>query len=170
MISGHFMGHPAMHLSVPGPARFVFSQDFQAVGLGLAGGIGAAVADPHALTVVVIGDGGLMMSLCELDTAVRVGLPMLVVVMNDAAYGAEYHLLDRFGLPVEDSCFPDSDFAAVARSLGARGATIACDLDAVADWPAEPDRPLVVDCKIEPSAIAPWLREVFALKEAQNRR
>ncbi|GAA5140357.1 thiamine pyrophosphate-binding protein [Pseudonocardia adelaidensis] len=170
--SGHFMGHPAMHLSVPNPARFVFSQDFQAMGLGLAGGIGAAVAAPDALTVVVIGDGGLMMSLGELDTAVRVRLPMLVVVMNDAAYGAEYHLLDRFGLPVEDSCFPDSDFAAIARSLGARGATVACDsdLDAVADWLAAPDRPLIVDCKIEPCAMAPWFREVFALMEAQNRR
>ncbi|QYN33879.1 hypothetical protein K1T35_36340 [Pseudonocardia sp. DSM 110487] len=92
--------------------------------------------------------------------------------MNDAAYGAEYHLLGRFGLLVEDSCFPDSDFAAVARSLGARGATVArdADLDAVADWLAAPDRPLVVDCKIEPSAMAPWFRVVFALKEAQNRQ
>lgn len=167
--SGHFMGYPAMHLSVDAPRRLVFAQDFQSVGLGLCGAVGAALADPTTLTVAVIGDGGLMMSLGELDTAIRVGLPLLVVVLNDAAYGAEYHLMTRAHLPVADSCFPDSDFAAVARALGAHGGTVQSepDLRILTDWLASPDRPLLLDCKIDPSIMAPWFAEVFALKEAQ---
>src|SRR5205085_1068879 len=61
--SGHFMGYPAMYLGVPDAAGFVFTQGFQAVGLGLASAIGAAVARPDRLTVAALGDGGALMSL-----------------------------------------------------------------------------------------------------------
>ena len=61
--SGHFMGFPPMYLRVPDPQGFVFTQAFQSIGLGLASGIGAAIARPDRLTVACVGDGGLLMAL-----------------------------------------------------------------------------------------------------------
>ncbi|MBV9132388.1 MAG: thiamine pyrophosphate-binding protein, partial [Chloroflexi bacterium] len=58
--SGHFMGYPAMYLRVPDEHAFVFTQSFQAVGLGLGSAIGTAVARPDRVTVAALGDGGAM--------------------------------------------------------------------------------------------------------------
>ena len=116
--SGHFMGFPPMYLRVPDPAGFVFTQAFQSIGLGLASGIGAAIARPDRLTVACLGDGGALMSLPELETLARLRLPMLVVIYNDAAYGAEVHHFRPHGHPVELVQFPDTDFAALAVGRG----------------------------------------------------
>jgi thiamine pyrophosphate-dependent acetolactate synthase large subunit-like protein len=111
---GHFAGFAAMHLSVPDAAGFVFAEAFQAVGLGMGAGMGAAVARPDRLAVVVVGDGGLLMSLGEIDAAVNLGSPMLVVVINDAAYGAEVHHFRSLDLPTDLALLGEIDFAAIA--------------------------------------------------------
>ena len=161
--SGHFMGFPPMYLRVPDPAGFVFTQAFQSIGLGLASGMGAAIARPDRLTVACLGDGGALMSLPELETLARLRLPMLVVIYNDAAYGAEVHHFRPHGHPVELVQFPDTDFAALAEAAGARGLTVrgADDLAAIEPWLAERDGPLVVDAKITPDFCAEWLEEAF---------
>jgi thiamine pyrophosphate-dependent acetolactate synthase large subunit-like protein len=162
--SGHFMGWPAMYLRVPDAAGFVFTQAFQSVGLGLASAIGAAVARPDRLTVAALGDGGAFMALAEIETAVRTGLPLLVVVYDDAAYGAEVHHFGPDGEPVDIVQFPDADLAAAARGLGADGLTVRApgDLDGVREWLAGPrERPLVVDAKVVPHICAEWLEEAF---------
>jgi thiamine pyrophosphate-dependent acetolactate synthase large subunit-like protein len=161
--SGHFMGFPPMNIRVPDPAGFVFTQAFQSIGLGLASGIGAAIARPDRLTVACLGDGGALMSLPELETLARLRLPMLVVVYNDAAYGAEVHHFRPHGHPVELVQFPDTDFAALAEAAGARGLTVrsADDLAPLEAWLAERDAPLVVDAKITPDFCAEWLEEAF---------
>ena len=161
--SGHFMGFPPMYLRVPDPAGFVFTQAFQSIGLGLASGMGAAIARPDRLTVACLGDGGALMALPELETLARLRLPMLVVVYNDAAYGAEVHHFRPQGHPVELVQFPDTDFAALAEAAGARGLTVRAeeDLAAIQPWLAERDGPLVVDAKITPDFCAEWLEEAF---------
>jgi thiamine pyrophosphate-dependent acetolactate synthase large subunit-like protein len=160
---GHFMGFPPMYLRVPDPAGFVFTQAFQSIGLGLASGMGAAIARPDRLTVACLGDGGALMALPELETLARLRLPMLVVVYNDAAYGAEVHHFHELGHPVELVQFPDTDFAALAEAAGARGLTVRGeeDLAALEPWLAERDGPLVVDAKITPDFCAEWLEEAF---------
>jgi thiamine pyrophosphate-dependent acetolactate synthase large subunit-like protein len=161
--SGHFMGFPPMYLRVPDPQGFVFTQAFQSIGLGLASGMGAAIARPDRLTVACLGDGGALMSLPELETLARLRLPMLVVVYDDAAYGAEVHHFGPQGHPVELVRFPDTDFAALARAAGAQGITAGAlgDLDAIGPWLERRDGPLVVDAKITPDFCAQWLEEAF---------
>lgn len=105
---GHFMGFPSMDVPVSGPHDYVFTLDFGSIGLGLAAAIGAAAADPTRPVVAAVGDGGLLMSLGELDTLARSGLPVVVAVFNDAAYGAELHFLRLSGLPEESSRFPST--------------------------------------------------------------
>jgi thiamine pyrophosphate-dependent acetolactate synthase large subunit-like protein len=162
--SGHFMGFPAMYLAVPDPEGFVFTQSFQSIGLGLANAVGAALARPDRLTVAALGDGGAMMGLPELETAARLRLPILFVVYDDAAYGAEVHHFRPMGHPVETVQFPDADFAAIARGAGCEGLTVRtlADLEPVSTWLEGPrDRPLLVDAKVNPDVVAEWLEEAF---------
>ena len=161
--SGHFLGYPAMYLEVPDQRGFVFPNAFQSVGLGLASGIGAAVARPERLSVAAVGDGGALMALGELETAARYRLPMLVVVYNDAAYGAEVHHFEPMGRPVELARFPETDFAALARAAGAEGITVrnGDELSPVRDWLEVRDRPLVIDARVNPEVRAEWLAEAF---------
>ncbi len=162
--SGHFMGYPAMYLRVPDERAFVFTQAFQAVGLGLASGIGAAVARPDRLTVAALGDGGAFLSLSDFETVARRGLRMLIVIYNDAAYGAEVHHFGPHGDPLDSVKFPETDFAAIGRAVGLRGATVrtVSDLSALTEWLESGASPgLVLDAKVVPTVVAEWLEEAF---------
>jgi thiamine pyrophosphate-dependent acetolactate synthase large subunit-like protein len=162
--SGNFMGYPSMFLSVPDEQGFCFTQAFQSIGLGLATAIGAALARPDRLTVAALGDGGALMSIAELDTAVRLRLPLVVLVYDDAAYGAEVHHFGPDGFPLETVRFPETDIAAIGRGFGCTGLTVRrpADLDAVPDWLAGPrDSPLVIDAKVTTEAGSWWLEEAF---------
>jgi thiamine pyrophosphate-dependent acetolactate synthase large subunit-like protein len=162
--SGNFMGYPAMFLDTPDEQGFCFTQAFQSIGLGLSTAIGAALARPDRLPVAALGDGGALMSAAELDTVVRLGLPMLVVVYNDHAYGAEVHHFGPGGDPLDTVVFPDTDLAAIARGYGFEAVTVRSveDLSAVGDWlDAGPSGPLLVDAKVVDTEPSWWLEEAF---------
>jgi thiamine pyrophosphate-dependent acetolactate synthase large subunit-like protein len=162
--SGNFMGYPSMFLGVPDEHGFCFTQAFQSVGLGLATAIGAALARPDRLPVAALGDGGALMGASELDTVVRLGLPMVVVVYDDAAYGAEVHHFGPSGAPLDTVCFPETDLAAIARGFGFQAVTVRGpeDLAPVASWVGGPrSRPLLVDAKVAREAPSWWLEEAF---------
>jgi thiamine pyrophosphate-dependent acetolactate synthase large subunit-like protein len=161
--SGAFMGWPSMYLAVPDAAGFVFPQAFQCVGLALGNAIGAAIARPDRLTVAALGDGGALLSLSEFETLGRLGLPILVVIYDDAAYGAEVHHFAPMGEPVDLAQFPATDFAALAEAAGCRGLTARSvdDLAGVRDWLTARDRPLVLDAKVDPAIAGEWLEEAF---------
>lgn len=161
--SGHFMGWPPMYLSVPDAAGFVFTQSFQSIGLGLSSAIGAAVARQDRLTVACVGDGGALMGASEFETLVRLALPILVVIYNDAAYGAEVHHFGPQGHPVDLVRYPDPDLAGLARGVGAQSATIQSvdDLDVLEKWLERRDGPFVLDVKVVPDVVAEWLEEAF---------
>jgi thiamine pyrophosphate-dependent acetolactate synthase large subunit-like protein len=103
---------------------FHYTLDFGSIGQGLATAIGVAFADPARSTVLVEGDGSLMMHLQELETAARYDVRLLVVVLDDRALGAEYHKLAARGLDPTLGLMPATDLAPVARSLGCRAATV----------------------------------------------
>ena len=162
--SGNFMGYPSMFLGVPDAAGFCFTQAFQSVGLGLASALGAAVARPDRLTVAALGDGGFLMSAAELVTAVRLALPLVVVVYNDAAYGAEVHHFGPDGDPLGTVTFPDTDLAAIGAGYGCAAVTVrsAADLSPVRDWLAgDRSRPLMIDAKVSAARGSWWLEEAF---------
>ncbi|MFC4907167.1 thiamine pyrophosphate-binding protein [Actinomadura gamaensis] len=162
--SGNFMGYPTMYLDVPDVDGLVFTQGFQAVGLGLATAVGAAVARPDRLTVAALGDGGALMSAVELDTAARLGLGLLVVVYDDEAYGAEVHHFGPRGHPLDTVTFPPADIAGIARAYGCDALTVRRveDLEPVRDWlGGARDRPLVVQAKVTTDHPAWWLAEAF---------
>lgn len=148
--AGSHTEYTAMYLQVPDDRGYCLPLGFQCIGLALAAGIGAAVAQPTRLPFVGVGDGGFMMSLVELDTAVRLGLPLVVVVYNDSAYGAEVHHFGQSGQPLDIVEFPETDIAAIARGFGCTGVTVRSldDLTGLRDW-LDGDRstPIVIDAK-----------------------
>ncbi|WP_417561598.1 thiamine pyrophosphate-binding protein [Microbacterium sp.] len=148
---GNVNCYPAAHLRVPDERGFCIPLAFQAIGMGLAAGIGTAIGQPERMTVVGTGDGAFMMSLAELDTAVRSGLGMVVVVYNDSAYGAEINLFQPYTDDLDIVRFPDTDIARIARGIGAEAVTVRGmdDLAGVHEWLAGPRTvPLVVDAKV----------------------
>jgi acetolactate synthase-1/2/3 large subunit len=168
--SGNFMGYPSQYLAVPDEFGFCFTQAFQAIGLGLYTAVGAAVARPDRLPVLGAGDGGFLMGISELETAVRLKLPLVCIVYNDAAYGAEVHHFAQHHRQEElaSVSFPETDIAAIARGYGADGVTVRTldDLRPVREWVAVfrdrgQDRPLVIDAKIASDGGSWWLAEAF---------
>jgi len=160
--SGNFMGYPTMFWSVPDEAGFCFTQAFQSIGLGLASAIGAGLARPDRLAIAALGDGGALMAAAELDTVRRLGLPMIVVVYDDSAYGAEvHHFPDQ---PLGTVTFPQTDIAAIATGYGLSSCTVRRpeDLDAVRQWLAGArDRPLLVHAVVASPRGSWWLEEAF---------
>ena len=158
--AGNFLGI-VPYLSVPDPGRFKLTSDFASIGLGFGTALGVARARPDETTVLVIGDGGFLMTMGELETVVREDLPLVIVLMNDCAYGAELHFLKMRDLPVAKSVFPDVDYAPVAEAFGFQAATIRTldELQKLAPRLAKPDGPLFLDCKLNAAVAAPFMSE-----------
>jgi acetolactate synthase I/II/III large subunit len=162
--SGNFMGYPSMYLSVPDADGFCFTQAYQSIGLGLASAVGSAIARPDRLTVAALGDGGALMGISELETVVRLGLPMVIVVYDDEAYGAEVHHFGPDGGSLTTVTFPPADIAEIGRGFGCDGVTVrgAGDLGPVGEWLEGPrERPLVIDAKVTSQHGSWWLEEAF---------
>ncbi len=162
--SGSFMGYPSMYLAVPDADGFCMTQAYQSIGLGLASAIGSAIARPDRLTVAAPGDGGALMGISELETVVRLGLPMVIVVYDDAAYGAEVHHFGPGGHPLDTVRFPAADIAAIGRGFGCDAVTVraADDLRPVRDWlVGARQRPLLIDAKVSADRSSWWLEEAF---------
>jgi len=164
---GHFLGWSNMYWPVAAPDRMVMvGTAFQAIGLGFPSVVGATLARPEATVVLTTGDGGGLMALSDLESAVRVaGGRGIAVVWNDGAYGAEMHLYGRRGLAREPMLIPDVDFAGVATALGAQGVAVrsVADLDALTAWRARPatERPfLLLDLRVSSGVVAPFWEEI----------
>lgn len=152
---GGFLRTALRFLPTVWPEKVVVPGHYGSIGLGLACAIGSAFADQTRPVVVVVGDGGFMMGgLAEFDTAVRYGLDVVVVVMNNKGYDLErLALADRGGNPrLADMAWPA--FADVARSLGGQAVAVQslADLEAMDAAISARQGPLLIDARIAPTA------------------
>ena len=120
--SGHCSWFFAQMPSRPNE-KFLTIREFGAIGNGISFAMGVAAARPDSTVVLFDGDGSLMMHVQELETIKRHGLNILIVVMNDGAYGSEVHKFRAEGMPEDGSVFGRCDFAAIARGFGLGGQT-----------------------------------------------
>lgn len=165
---GHFIGWANMYWPVVSPDRMIMiGTAYQSIGLGFPSVPGAALAKPSATVVLTTGDGGGLMALADLESAVRVaGGRGLCVVWNDGAYGAEVNLYGLKGVAEEPMLIPEVDFAGLAEAVGAEGVVVRslADLDRLGSWAAEDaaSRPfLLLDCRVSTSVIAPYQQEII---------
>ena len=96
-----------------------------ALGHSLPAAVGMALARPDQRVVAVLGDGSSMYSIQALWTAAQLGLPLTVIVVNNAAYATVDRFAQRFGIdkPV-GTAIPGLDFAGLARAQGCAGTTV----------------------------------------------
>lgn len=159
---GYFTPEACRYIDVDGAGRFLYPVNFGSIGLAVATAAGASIADPEVPTLALVGDGGLMMSIGELETIGRYRLPVVVVVFDDSALGLEYHALRLRRGKTGLAAFPDVDFTAVALGFGMEGITVrsvdelrrACEESVT--WTA----PLLIDAKIDGTVETDWLREL----------
>jgi thiamine pyrophosphate-dependent acetolactate synthase large subunit-like protein len=155
MGSGHSFAFPVMGMKKPRRLH-VFVTAFGCIGQTLPAAIGVAVANEGRPVVYMAGDGGSMQTIQELDTAARLGVKLLFVILNDEAYGAEYQKLKVDGLNSNLSIVRSPDFATVARGFGCRG-RLAKNLDEVAagvDEFLSGDGPMLLDIRLSRNVVS----------------
>jgi acetolactate synthase-1/2/3 large subunit len=162
---GHFLGWSNTYWDVAAPNRtMMVGTAFQSIGLGFPSAVGAAAAMPDSTLVVTTGDGGGLMALADLDSVIRTARRGVIVVWNDAAYGAEIHMYGLMGLDTAPMLIDEADFAGIARSLGGHGDVIRSleDLSSVEAWLASGEGGVyLLDCRISTSVVAPYQREIY---------
>ncbi|MGH1414044.1 MAG: thiamine pyrophosphate-binding protein [Pelagimonas sp.] len=153
---GRFMTEVWCRISVPDPQSFVVTANFGSIGLGLQEAIGAGLAAPDRPVVIFTGDGGFMMGgINEFNTAVRLGLDLIVIVANDSAYGAEHiQFLDRKMDPSLTQ-FDWPSFAAIANSLGGHGIEVRSDEELEHALEAVENRtgPMLIELHLDPNDV-----------------
>jgi thiamine pyrophosphate-dependent acetolactate synthase large subunit-like protein len=161
--SGHQVDHGTMLFQRSREVQSNYGM-FGAIGQAPLLAIGKLIADGKKPGFVVEGDASFIMHLPEFETACRYQVPLLVVVMNDEALGAEYHKAKAKGLDPELAVIGVPDLGPVATALGGRGATVRTPGElkaALADYVASPG-PFVLDVRITRSVVSdPYRRLLF---------
>ena len=101
---------------------YIPDRGMASIGYGVSGGIGAQLAAPDRPVFTLTGDGGLNMTLGDLETAARLQVPVTVLVVNNAASGyikALQHAM--FGGRYQSADLSDLNYANIAENLGCRG-------------------------------------------------
>ncbi len=149
-------------------SKFLTIREFGAIGNGISFAMGVAAARPETPVVLFDGDGSLLMHVQELETIRRHGLNILIVVLNDGAYGSEIHKLRAEGLSDAGAVFGRTDFAAIARGFGIGGETVD-DLgrlpELVEDW-ARSGGAAVWDVPVSDRVVSPVIRRAHPPKPA----
>jgi thiamine pyrophosphate-dependent acetolactate synthase large subunit-like protein len=131
------------------PGAFAWTNEYYAIGCGLGVAMGAAVARSDGITILVTGDGALMMSLADLDTAARLKLRLIIVVADDGALGTEVQYLRDRGLATTVATYRNPDLAQLATAAGFQAVTVTRmeDLRRIEDSVAR-SAPLFIRCMV----------------------
>ena len=133
------------------PNTVIISNGYAAMGIGLPGAIAAKLARPERRVVAVTGDGGLLMNIQELETAVRLRLAFVVLIFRDDGYGViRWKQQKQFGRTAGVE-FGNPDFVALAHAFGCEGTRIkaARDLRPALDEALRARVPVLIDCPVD---------------------
>ena len=133
------------------PNTCIISNGFASMGIAVPGAIAAKLAYPGRKVVAVTGDAGFMMNSQEIETAMRMGTPFVILIWNDSEYGLiTWHQLRHFGRPSHIT-FKNPDFLKYAESFGAKGYRVerAQDLVPTLKRALEDKVVAIVDCPVD---------------------
>ncbi len=141
----------ARHYPTYEPLTFLFDHSLATMGAGLPSAMAAKLLYPAKKVLAVCGDGGFMMNSQELITCIKEGLPVVILILNDNAFGfiewkQRGQQLPDFGMKLENP-----DFVKYAESYGALGlrVTSAADLGSKLQEAFASGRPTIVECPID---------------------
>jgi acetolactate synthase I/II/III large subunit len=133
------------------PNTCIISNGFASMGIALPGAIGAKLLYPQRRVLAACGDGGFLMSVQELETAVRAQTNFVALIFEDSGYGViKWKQLKRYGRPAFVH-FNNPDFVALAASFGCRGyrVTAAQELQPILEDAFRQQVPSVVACPVD---------------------
>jgi acetolactate synthase-1/2/3 large subunit len=133
------------------PNTCIISNGFAAMGIAVPGAIAAKLAYPDRNVIAVTGDAGFMMNSQEIETAMRMRTPIVILIWNDSEYGLiTWHQLRHFGRPAYID-FKNPDFVKYAESFGAKGYRVQKTEDLVPTLKRAfaDDTVVVVDCPVD---------------------
>jgi thiamine pyrophosphate-dependent acetolactate synthase large subunit-like protein len=139
---------------------FLTIREFGAIGNGTSFAMGVAAACPDTPVVLFDGDGSLLMHVQELETIQRHGLKIMIVVLNDGAYGSEIHKLRAEGLSDAGAVFGRTDLAGIARGFGMDGARVEVlsTIEQHIETFSHSDRAMLLDIPISDKIMSPVIR------------
>jgi len=141
----------ARHYHCDRPNTCIISNGFAAMGIAIPGAVAAKLVYPKRKIVAVTGDGGFMMNMQELETAVRIGTPFVTLIFNDGGYGLiEWKQQIHYGKSAFIK-FGNPDFVKLADSMGLKGYRIesASDLIPTLKEALAQSVPAVIDCPVD---------------------
>ena len=133
------------------PNTCVISNGFASMGIGVPGAIAAKLAHPERTALTVTGDAGFLMNCQEIETALRIGTPIIILVWTDSEYGLiHWHQLRHFGRPSHIT-FNNPDFVKLAESFGAKGYRVqaADELVPTLKQAIVDDTVVIIDCPVD---------------------
>ncbi|MDT8311393.1 MAG: acetolactate synthase large subunit [Methylophaga sp.] len=133
------------------PNTCIISNGFASMGIAVPGAIAAKLANPQRKVVAVTGDAGFLMNSQEIETAMRLHIPVVILVWNDASYGLiEWKQQNQFGR-TSNVKFTNPDFVQYAQSFGAVGVKIERTEDLMPELTAAlaRDTVTVIDCPVD---------------------
>jgi acetolactate synthase-1/2/3 large subunit len=133
------------------PNTCIISNGFAAMGIALPGAIAAKIVHPEQVTVAVTGDAGFLMNCQELETAMRLGTPIIVLIWNDNEYGLiKWKQEVQFGRSTHID-FNNPDFVQFAESFGAKGYRVERteDLLPTLRQAIDDNTVVVIDCPVD---------------------
>ena len=133
------------------PNTCIISNGFASMGIGVPGAIAAKLAYPDRTALTVTGDAGFMMNSQEIETALRIGVAIIILVWNDSKYGLiKWHQDRRFGRDTQID-FTNPDFVKYAESFGAKGYRVesANDLIPTIEKAIADDTVVLIDCPVD---------------------
>lgn len=151
------------------PNSCIISNGFAAMGIAVPGAIAAKLLYPDRRVVAVTGDGGFLMNSQELETAVRLKLPIIILVWRDNGYGViRWKQRLRFGR-TSSVDFGNPDLVRYAESFGAAGysVTAAEDLQPALEHALQRNVPVVIDCPVDDSENLKLTERLRSLPGAQ---
>ena len=149
------------HFRAPG---LITPLDFGLVGFGYAAALGAKAAAPGRPVVSIIGDGGFGFTMSEITTAVRYKLPVIAVVLDNGAWGAEKaYQKSFFGSRFIGADIDSPPYDEVARLCHAQGLAAASpeELQAALSQALAADQPTVIHVRVDPDALSPLRHDLF---------
>lgn len=156
--SGMHVMYPMSFLPCLRPLSYLQSVNFGAMGFGFPAALAAGLIHPEKEVVAILGDGDFMMTLQDLETAVREGIRIRVLVVNDGMYRVlNFRQRMQYEGRVIGTCHGNPDFAALAKTFGAAGWRLERpgEIRPVLEQALRADGPAVVDVIVDPDDMPP---------------
>ncbi|MFI5383923.1 MAG: acetolactate synthase large subunit, partial [Methanosarcina thermophila] len=133
------------------PNTVLLDNALATMGAGLPSGIAAKLLNPERRVLAICGDGGFMMNCQELETAVRYGIPVVVLILNDNGFGFIKWKQKKLNFTDYGLDYGNPDFPSFARSFGAEGFKVRedDDLEEVLERAFALNKVAVIECPID---------------------